>query len=60
MINIPQILIAYAVVYLKESNDCLQEISKLDYLLKISIFQRSAIHSLKGSSVIGTITESQK
>lgn len=49
--NLHHIMIAYAILYLKDSKDCLQELSKLDYLLKISIFQRSAIpsESLNGS-----------
>lgn len=40
--NVHHIILGYAILFLKDSKDCLQELSKLDYLLKISIFQRSA------------------
>jgi hypothetical protein len=38
--NTPQIAISCGVVFLKDNKDMLQELSKLDYLVKISIFQR--------------------
>ena len=39
-LNIPQILMAFGIIFLKDDNDHLQELSKLEYELKISIFQR--------------------
>lgn len=56
IVNLHHIIVAIAVLFLKDSKDCLQELSKLDYLLKISIFQRSAIHS---DSLISTFASDQ-
>ena len=38
--NIPQVMVGIALVYLKDDKDAIQEISKLDNLCKVSIFQR--------------------
>jgi len=40
IINLPQILMSCGVLYLKDNKDMLQELSKLDYLIPVSIFQR--------------------
>lgn len=56
IVNLHHIIIAYAIIYLKDSKDCLQELSKLDYLLKISIFQRSAIQE---DSMVSTFASDQ-
>ena len=38
LLNIPQIIQAVAILYLKDSKDVMQELSKLDYLVIVSIF----------------------
>ena len=38
LMNIPQILVALGVIFLKNENDVIQEISKLEYLEHVSIF----------------------
>lgn len=35
---LPQVLIAFAVIYLKNSDDSLQKVNKLDSLAKVSVF----------------------
>ena len=37
--SMSDILICFAIVMIKGTNDCLQGISKLDYLIKASVFQ---------------------
>ena len=37
---IPAILTAYVLIKVKSSQDILQGINKLDYLLKVSVFQK--------------------
>mmetsp|Transcript_1348 Transcript_1348/g.1752 ORF Transcript_1348/g.1752 Transcript_1348/m.1752 type:complete len:166 (+) Transcript_1348:1133-1630(+) len=39
MVQLPTILIAFTIIRWKSSQDILQGVSKLDYLLKVSIFQ---------------------
>lgn len=56
IVNIHHIMLGYAIIYLKDSKDCLQELSKLDYLLKISIFQRNAVRE---DSLVSTFTSDQ-
>ena len=36
---IPDILLCFSIILIKSSTDCLQGISKLDYLIKVSVFQ---------------------
>lgn len=55
LLNAPQIMLAYAILNLKDSKDVMQELSKLDYLLIVSIFQRQAIDP---NSLVGSITSS--
>ena len=38
MINFPQIIVGFAIVRLKDNKDFIQELSKLDYLVIVSIF----------------------
>ena len=33
-------MMCFAIIYIKSTDDILQNISKLDYLLKVSFFQR--------------------
>lgn len=40
VLNVPQMLAAVAVLYFKDKSDMLQQLSKLDYLVKVSIFQQ--------------------
>lgn len=40
ILMIPEILIAFVIIKIKRSQDILQGINKLDYLLAVSIFQR--------------------
>lgn len=40
MLGIPSLLICYVIVKVKKSQDILQGVSKLDYLLKVSVFQQ--------------------
>ena len=47
--NLPSILLAYTILYLKDSRDIIEGISKLDNLLIISIFQRTTLKSNSGS-----------
>lgn len=57
LMNGPQIVVAFAILYLKDSKDVLQELSKLDYLLMISIFQRNT-HQRDNNSLFETFTSS--
>ena len=47
--NLPSILLAYTILYLKDSRDVIEGISKLDNLLVVSIFQRTTLKSNSGS-----------
>ena len=38
ILNVPQIIIAIAIIYLKDENDYIQEISYLEYQMPVSIF----------------------
>jgi len=38
MLNFPQIMLGFGILYLKDNKDVLQELSKLDYLVHVSIF----------------------
>ena len=38
--NVPQMMVGYAIIRLKDYNDPIQYISRLDNTLKVSIFQR--------------------
>ena len=40
MLQIPSLTIVWCMIMLKNSKDLLQGISKLDYLLKVSVFQK--------------------
>ena len=40
ILNIGPLLAGLAIIYLKDNSDVIQEISKLDYLCKVSIFQK--------------------
>ena len=58
---VPNILFIVFVVFFKDSQDILQGISKLDYLVKLSIFQRYKVAPSRlsvGSSEAYTINDS--
>lgn len=38
ILKVPSFLLAFVVLYIKSTNDIFEGLSKLDYLLKISIF----------------------
>ena len=40
LIDVNSLIMAYSIAKIKQSQDCLQGISKLDYLLKVSEFQK--------------------
>ena len=40
MMGIPIILESFAILYLKSKKDMIMELSKLDYLLVVSVFQK--------------------
>ena len=40
MFLVPQFLMIWATLYLKNQNDMLQGINKLDYLIQVSVLQR--------------------
>ena len=57
LLNLPQIMIAFAILKLKDSKDVIQELSKLDYLIMVSVFQKLCSVD-KGN--IGTFTSSEQ
>ena len=40
ILELPSLLIALVIIRFKSSQDILQGVSKLDYLLKVSVFQK--------------------
>lgn len=58
LLNLPQIMIGYAILKLKDSKDVIQELSKLDYLIIVSVFQRHTLVDYEDHS--GTFTSSQQ
>ena len=45
LLNFPIIIMSYAILYLKNTDDVIQEVSKLDNLLIVSIFQRHKLEN---------------
>ena len=42
------LIVCFAIVFLKSSQDIIERINTLDYLLKVSVFQRNRLGLMKG------------
>lgn len=62
LLNFPIIIMSYAILYLKNTDDVIQEVSKLDNLLIVSLFQRHKLDNqeLKQSLTNSTINQRKK
>jgi len=57
--DLTSVLFAFAIIVLKRTDDMIQGISKLDHLVKISIFQRNKIGQAKSRYVSDNTSVSQ-
>ena len=58
--NVPQVLVAYAIIRLKDYNDPIQYISRFDNTQKVSIFQRWIDSSFSERTTESSVSSQQK